>query len=185
MEIGQVPRVVLLPIFQDQLTAPVELAVLSPSPAAVDGPDLYSTSIEQRALAVVLIDTEAVLFRGADAVSALTLTDSFVEVGVGVDFDFGFAVGFDVAPGFAVVTALVVDVEAAETVGAAVTSSGLAWPTSPKAAGGAVGTGSAVLPPRRIRPQRPGSRRRSGCRSTSVDSSPCGPRTLERAWSRS
>lgn len=40
IEIGQVPRVVLLPTFHDQDTIPVELAVLSPSPTAVDGPDL-------------------------------------------------------------------------------------------------------------------------------------------------
>lgn len=37
---GHVPRVVLLPTFHDQLTTPVEPAVFSLSPAAVEGPEL-------------------------------------------------------------------------------------------------------------------------------------------------
>jgi hypothetical protein len=106
---GQVPRVVLPPTFHDQLTAPVELAVLSPSPAAFEGPDLYSTTIEQRAPADVLMATVAVLLRVTDAVSAVTVTESFVVVGAAVGLAFGFVVGFGVAVGFCVAGALAVD----------------------------------------------------------------------------
>jgi hypothetical protein len=95
---------------------PAELAVLSPSPAAVEGPDLYSTTIEQRAFADVLIDTEAVLFRETDAVRTVTLTASVVVMGAGVGFDFGF-VGFGVAAGFLVAGAFVADGVASERVG--------------------------------------------------------------------
>ena len=117
------PRVVLLPTFQDQLTAPVELAVLSPSPAAFEGPDLYSTTIEQRAPADVLMEIIAVLLRETDAVRAVTITESLVVVGVGVGF-FGFVVGFGVAVGFFVAGALIVESEAkAIGVGAGVETS--------------------------------------------------------------
>jgi hypothetical protein len=91
----------LLPTFHDQLIAPAELAVLSLSPAAVDGPDLYSTSIEQRAFADVMTETIAVLFRGTDAVRAVTFTASPV-----------------VAGGLLVAATLVDDDEATERLGA-------------------------------------------------------------------
>ena len=114
----------LVPTFQDQLTAPVELAVLSPSPAAVEGPDLYSTTIEHRAPADVLMDTIAVLLRETEAVRAVTITESFVVVDVGVGFGFGFVVGFGVAVGFFVAGARVVESEAkAIGVGAGVETS--------------------------------------------------------------
>jgi len=44
---GQLPEVVRVPTFHVQLTAPVALAVFGPRPAAVDGPDLYSTTMVQ------------------------------------------------------------------------------------------------------------------------------------------
>ncbi|HEY7940595.1 MAG TPA: hypothetical protein VID25_01505 [Candidatus Limnocylindrales bacterium] len=46
---GHDPADVLVPTLQVQLTLPAELAVLGPSPLAVAGPDLYSTTIEQLA----------------------------------------------------------------------------------------------------------------------------------------
>jgi hypothetical protein len=149
IDIGHVPRVVRLPTFHDQLIAPVELAVLSTSPAAVEGPDSYLTTIEHRAPADVLMDTIAVLLRGTDAVSAVTFTASFEVVGIGVGFGLGFEVGFGVTVGFLVAGTLVVDDEAnAVGAGASVELNGLAWPAKPRAAGGGVGAGSAVLPPR-------------------------------------
>jgi hypothetical protein len=54
MVTGQEPGVVRVPTFQVQLTTPVEPAVLFPKPLAVEGPDLYSTTIEQAALGEVL-----------------------------------------------------------------------------------------------------------------------------------
>ena len=50
---GHEPAVVREPIFQDQLTLPELLAVFGPRPAAWDEPDLYSTTIEHEAPAVV------------------------------------------------------------------------------------------------------------------------------------
>jgi hypothetical protein len=44
---GQLPAVVLEPTFHVHDATPVLLAYLGPSPAAVDGPDLYSTTIVQ------------------------------------------------------------------------------------------------------------------------------------------
>jgi hypothetical protein len=108
---------VLPPTFHDQVIVPAELAVLSPSPAAVEGPDLYSTTIEQRAVADVLIDTEAVLFRETDAVRAVTFTESAVVADAGVGFDFGFVVGLGVAAGFLVAGAFAADGVASERVG--------------------------------------------------------------------
>lgn len=51
---GQLPSVVLVPTLQVQEATPVELAVLGSRPAAVDGPDLYSTTILQLARGKVL-----------------------------------------------------------------------------------------------------------------------------------
>ncbi len=51
---GQLPMVVLLPTFHVQDAAPPLFAVLGPSPAAVDGPDLYSTTIVHAVLGLVL-----------------------------------------------------------------------------------------------------------------------------------
>ncbi len=56
---GHEPGVVRVPTFQVQLTNPVLLAVLLPSPAAFDGPEAYSTTIEQAAEAAVLTDAVA------------------------------------------------------------------------------------------------------------------------------
>jgi hypothetical protein len=50
---GHEPTVVREPIFQVQLTLPVPLAVLGPRPAALDGPDLYSTTMVHVAPAFV------------------------------------------------------------------------------------------------------------------------------------
>ena len=145
------PRVVLLPTFHDHETVPVELAVLSPRPAAVDGPDLYSTSIEQRAFGEVLTDTDAVLFRGTVAVRELTFTGSVVDAGAEVGFGFGPAVGFGVLVGLVVVAGvLAVAGDATVSVGAVVASDELApWPTKPKpkSATGALGGCPGVLPP--------------------------------------
>jgi hypothetical protein len=115
---------------------PAELAVLSPSPAAVEGPDLYSTTIEQRAFADVLIDTEAVLFRETDAVRAVTLTASVVGLGV--------------AAGFLVTAGPVGEGESSESVsaGEGVEPNAVAWTAGPKAAGGGVAAGFAGAPPR-------------------------------------
>jgi hypothetical protein len=44
---GQLPRVVLVPTFQVQDATPVLLADFGPRPAAVAGPDLYSTTMVQ------------------------------------------------------------------------------------------------------------------------------------------
>ncbi len=105
---------------------------MSPSPDAVDGPDLYSTSIEHRAFGDVLIDTCAVPFRDTEAVRALTLTGSTVDGGGWLAFGFGFAVGFGVEVGFFVAGALVVD----GADGAVVAPVGVAAPpSSPNAAG--------------------------------------------------
>lgn len=49
MVTGQEPAVVRVPTLHVQLTEPPEPAVLGPSPAALDGPDLYWTTIEQAA----------------------------------------------------------------------------------------------------------------------------------------
>jgi hypothetical protein len=140
---------VLPPTFHDQVMVPAELAVLSPSPAAVEGPDLYSTTIEQRAFADVLIDTEAVLFRETDAVRAVTLTASVVA-GFGVGLGDGFVVGFGVAAGFLVAAGPVGEGESSESIsaGEGVEPNAVAWTTGPKAAGGGVGAGFAGAPPR-------------------------------------
>jgi hypothetical protein len=57
------------------------------------------------------MDTIAVLLRETDDVRAVTITESFVDVGVGVGLAFGFVVGFGVVVGFFVAGALVVDSE--------------------------------------------------------------------------
>jgi hypothetical protein len=51
---GQLPGVVRPPTFHVQDAIPVEFADVGPRPDAVEGPDLYSTSIEQLAPANVL-----------------------------------------------------------------------------------------------------------------------------------
>jgi hypothetical protein len=58
---GQLPLLVAAPTVQDQLMTPVEDAGLAPRPAALDGPDLYSTSMPQVARASVLIVAVALL----------------------------------------------------------------------------------------------------------------------------
>ncbi|MEA2629796.1 MAG: hypothetical protein QOE66_15 [Chloroflexota bacterium] len=140
----------LPPTFHDQVIVPAELAVLSPSPAAVEGPDLYSTTIEQRAFTDVLIDTEAVLFRETEAVRAVTLTTSVVVAGFGVGLGDGFVVGFGVAFGFLVGAAPAGEGESSESVsaGEGVEPNAVAWTSGPKAAGGGVGAGFAGAPPR-------------------------------------
>lgn len=94
-----------------------------------------------------MIDTDAVLFRETDAVRELTLTANFVDVGTAVGLDLGFVVGFGVAVGFAVAAALVADDVAVGTVGTCVVA-GRACPITPRAAGGTVGDGPALFPPR-------------------------------------
>jgi hypothetical protein len=133
---------VLPPTFHDQVMVPAELAVLSPSPAAVEGPDLYWATIEQRAFGDVLIDTEAVLFRDTDAVRAVTLTASVVVA--------GFGVGLGVAAGFLVAAGAVGEGESSKSVSAGedVERNVVAWTTGPKAAGGGVAAGFAGAPPR-------------------------------------
>jgi hypothetical protein len=131
MWIGQVPRVVLLPTLQDQVIAPVELAVLSPSPAAVEDPDLYSTSIEHFAFGDVLIVTLAVLFLGTVAVREVTLTESLLDVGVAVGFALGFVVGLVVAVGFVVGKGPVGDGAATEEAGVDGCGDELTWPIRP------------------------------------------------------
>jgi hypothetical protein len=44
---GQLPAVVLVPTFQVHEATPELLAYFGPRPEAVDGPDLYSTTMEQ------------------------------------------------------------------------------------------------------------------------------------------
>jgi hypothetical protein len=145
---------VLLPTFHDQLIAPVELAVLSLSPAAVEGPDLYSTSIEHRAPADVLIATMAVLLRVTVAVRAVTLTDSLlagvaVGLAVGRAVALGFVISFGEADGFFVAGALGADDETKTVgLGAGVEPSRLAWSVNPNAGAGGVGAGPPVEPPR-------------------------------------
>jgi hypothetical protein len=46
---GHLPGVVRVPTVQLQVTAPLALAVSAPRPAALDGPDLYSTMMVQAA----------------------------------------------------------------------------------------------------------------------------------------
>jgi len=50
---GHDPGVVRVPTFQVQLAFPELLAVLGPKPAAVEGPDAYSTTMLQLAPAAV------------------------------------------------------------------------------------------------------------------------------------
>lgn len=50
---GQDPGVVRVPTFHVQLAFPEPSAVVGPNPAAVDGPDLYSTTMLQFAPAAV------------------------------------------------------------------------------------------------------------------------------------
>lgn len=72
---GHEPWVVLDPIFQLQDATPDPLAVVSPSPEAFDGPDLYSTTIEQLAPARVLIETVAVAPRLTGDVNCVKASD--------------------------------------------------------------------------------------------------------------
>jgi hypothetical protein len=44
---GQLPAVVRVPTFHVQDATPLPFAYFGPKPLAVDGPDLYSTTIEQ------------------------------------------------------------------------------------------------------------------------------------------
>jgi len=50
---GQLPSVVRAPTIHDQPTLPVPSLVMGLRPAAVDGPDLYVTTIEQEVFPVV------------------------------------------------------------------------------------------------------------------------------------
>jgi hypothetical protein len=89
---GHEPAVVLTPTFQLQLTSPAAFAVLGSRPAAVDGPDLYSTSIVQYAAAAVLTAAVAVFPPAIGVVSFVNVTaivaasdGSGVGVGSGVE----------------------------------------------------------------------------------------------------
>jgi hypothetical protein len=78
---GHLPADVLIPTFHDQLTAPVALAVFGSSPAAVDGPDLYSTSIEHSARGEVFTFAVAVRPGSIGEVNDVNVTASVVSGG--------------------------------------------------------------------------------------------------------
>jgi len=106
-----------------------------------------------------LIVTDAVLLRETKAVRLVTLTVNGaggLAVGVGAGrgvgrgVAFGLTVAFGVAAGFALGTELASDVAIATDVatGAGVRAGRLPCPVRPRAAAGALGTGSLLFPPR-------------------------------------
>jgi len=99
---GQPPSVVLVPTFQVHDAMPLAFAVVGPSPAACEGPDLYSTTIEQEAPAFVVTVAVASEPRATGEVSDVKASArvGFV-VGAGVGFGAGGAVGFGVGAGVA------------------------------------------------------------------------------------
>jgi hypothetical protein len=94
---GQLPGVVRVLTVQLQVTAPVALAVLGPRPAAREGPDLYSTTTVQAALAAVFAPTVAVDPRLIGEVKLVIATVTAPVTGGVVGR--GVAVGFAVATG--------------------------------------------------------------------------------------
>jgi hypothetical protein len=84
--IGHEPCVVRLPISQLQLTAPDPLAFFGPRPWAWEGPDLYSTTIEQDAPATVRAPIVASWFVPIGEVKLVIVTFSDPLIGLGVGF---------------------------------------------------------------------------------------------------
>ncbi len=96
---GHDPGVVRLPTFHVQLTMPDEFAVLSPRPAAVEGPDLYWTSMEQAAPAAVFTVAVALAPR---LIGEVNVVNARERVGLGVGFGVGLGVGSGVGFGVGV-----------------------------------------------------------------------------------
>ena len=96
---GQLPAVVLVPTVQLQLTTPDPSAVLDPSPAALDGPDLYSTVIEQAAPAAACAVAVAVAPPLTGDVSEVILTaEKPPDVGVATGVGAGVGTGAVAVP---------------------------------------------------------------------------------------
>jgi hypothetical protein len=93
---GQLPAVVRGPTLQVQDAIPLLLAVLGPRPAAVEGPDLYSTTIAQEAPALVRTVAVALAPGLIGDVSELNVS---VRLGGGVGFGVGRGVGLGVGAG--------------------------------------------------------------------------------------
>jgi hypothetical protein len=93
---GQLPAVVREPTFHVQEAIPLLFAVLGPSPAAFEGPDLYSTTIVQEAPA--LVRTVAVAFDPGETGEVSELNVS-ARLGGGVGFGVGRGVGLGVGAG--------------------------------------------------------------------------------------
>lgn len=89
---GQLPAVVRVPTLQVQEAVPVLLASFGPRPAALEGPDLYSTAIVQEAPGAV------VTFAVANA-PGLTGEVSDVNANVNVGGRVGSGVGASVGAG--------------------------------------------------------------------------------------
>ena len=89
---GQLPAVVRVPTFQVHEAMPLLLALVGARPDAVDGPDLYSTTIVQYAPG--LVSTVAVAYPPGFT-GELSAVNLRVKLG---DFD-GFGVGFGLGVG--------------------------------------------------------------------------------------
>lgn len=83
---------------------------MSPRPAALDGPDAYSTSIEHVAAALVRTVMLAYEFRDTEPGALVTFTVSGLGVGPG----FGVGLGVGLGVGFGVGFGVVLDTGAAE-----------------------------------------------------------------------
>ena len=93
---GQLPEVVRLPTFQVHVATPALLAYLGPRPDAVDGPDLYSTTIVQEAPALAL--TEAVA-NDPGLTGEVSEVNASIRLGTEVGFGVGTGVGTVVGAG--------------------------------------------------------------------------------------
>ena len=94
---GQLPGVVREPTVQLQDTVPLALAALGPRPAALEGPDLYSTTTVQAAPAIVRAPTVAVAPRLMGEVRLVIAT--VIAPLAGAVLGRGVAAGFAVAAG--------------------------------------------------------------------------------------
>src|SRR5688572_13887805 len=74
MTIGALPLLAFRSTSHFQVIAPFEFATFGSSPAAVELPDLYCTSMPHSAPFVVLIDTDALAFRATLAVRFVSFT---------------------------------------------------------------------------------------------------------------
>ena len=127
---GHEPRVVEPPMSQVQEVAPEESAVFGPRPAALDGPDLYCTTIEQLAPARVCTAAVAFELRGAGEVNVVKATViAGGGVGAGVLTGAGVGAGVLTGAGVFVGEAAIVSeaVGSGEGVGASVGAAGVAW----------------------------------------------------------